>query len=145
MKARVLDHWAEALLKVDRQDAPGRCCRGDHRIGLGHLDRQRLLDQHVRARREAVQRQRGVERVGRADHRHIWAQLRQQRAMVYKEAAAGLGGSHRPALGVDVGHPDHLGGRQTRQRVQVRRRDDSGAADDRIAQGQLRTHNSYLR
>ena len=59
---------AGAVLEVDGQESVGLAGGGDHAVGVGDLDGDRLLDQDVGAGLQAVNRNPGVERV-RGDHR----------------------------------------------------------------------------
>ncbi len=81
-----------AVLEVDRQQLARRLRRRDHRIGLGHFERHRLLDQHVAARPQAVNRDFGVVVVWRDDDRHVRLQFV----------------DHPPVVGVER-HAEHLG------------------------------------
>jgi hypothetical protein len=124
----------EAELEADRQDAPGRLGGGDHGVGGGHLDGDRLLDQHMRAGREAIQRDRRVERVRRADHRHVGADLGQHFVVVDKEWAAYGLGARRTVHGVEVGHRSDLCIGKLRERLDVGWRDHATATNQGVAQ-----------
>ena len=75
--ARGGDDRPEALLEADAEQAAGVVRRGDHRVRLAYLHGERFLDEHVRACRECLDRQRWMGQMRRRDDRDVKAEPEQ--------------------------------------------------------------------
>ena len=72
----------EAHLLGIHEEHAGVLAGGDHAVGLGHAQAHGLLQHDVLACSGAVQHQRAVSVVGRADHHHVDIVALQQRAVI---------------------------------------------------------------
>ncbi len=96
------------MLEVDRQQLAALPGGFDHGVGLGHFERHRLLDQHVAAGAQAVNRDLGVIVVGRDDHGHVGLQLADHLPVVGIEGRAEHLGALAAGLLADVAHADQI-------------------------------------
>ena len=83
------DHRPEALLEADAEQPPSPLRSVDHRVGLACFDSERLLDEHMGAYLERLDRERRVGRMRRADDDDIRRQS-EQFPVVDERRAAGL-------------------------------------------------------
>ena len=65
--ARRGDHGAEPLLEADAERSACSVGSLDHRIGVAHLHREGLLDEHMRTSVDGLERERRMRRMRRAD------------------------------------------------------------------------------
>ena len=112
------DRGVVALDVADRKDALRGFCRGHQLVGLRQRAGDRLLDEHMRARRQGVQHDRMVLVGGHRDHHRVrllaLEQLRVRRVHLrqagggdpLRRASVGVGEPDEVGLGQVVQHPD---------------------------------------